>query len=107
MLLYGGFSPNSTAVLDTSAKTLQNLTVLEQNRRYSIRVTAVYADGSESEFSNEERLVMQRVESDVNLVPDGDFSPGKDTWIFETQGTDDATRDVESGVCPFLQVHKR
>lgn len=99
--IYGGTSRNATAVLDTSKKTLKKLSGFANNRMYYIRVTAVYADGSESDFSNEESLIVQKVEPGVNLVPNGDFSRGKDVWIYELQGGD-ADWSIKDGVCHFV-----
>jgi hypothetical protein len=99
--IYAGTSANSTTVVDSSKKTMKALTNLENNKIYYVRVTAVYADGSESEFSNEERVFVQKVEPGLNLVPNGDFAQGKDSWIFELQGEGDADWKIEDGVSHF------
>ncbi|MBN1479496.1 aryl-sulfate sulfotransferase [candidate division KSB1 bacterium] len=100
--IYGGYSPNATTLIDTSKKTLKSLTDLENNRLYHVRVTAVYADGSESAFSNEERVLIQKVEPGINLVPNSDFSQGKAAWTFEVQGSGDADWQINDGVAHFI-----
>jgi len=98
--IYGGPTQHSTTLLDTSKKTIKTLTGLENNTIYNVRVTAVYADGSESDYSNEERIILQHVTPNVNLVPNGDFSRDKRSWIYELQGGD-ADWIVEDGISYF------
>ncbi len=98
--IYGGPTRHSTALLDTSKKTIKTMTNLENNTVYNMRVTAVYPDGSESDYSNEERVIVQNVAANVNLVPNGDFSRNKAAWIYELQGGE-ADWVVEDGVTHF------
>ncbi len=99
--IYGDFAPNATTLIDTSKKTMKVMTNLEHNRQYYVRVAAVYADGSMSQFSNEERVLIQKVEPGINLVVNGDFSQGKDGWTFQLQGEGDAEWSVADGVAHF------
>jgi hypothetical protein len=99
--IYGGLAPNATALLDTSKKTLKKIGNLQNNKMYYIRVAAVHSNGSESDFSNEEHVIIQKVEPGVNLVLNSDFSKGKDSWTFELQGGD-ADWNIEDGVSHFV-----
>lgn len=99
--IYADTSPNAIVLVDTSKMTLKALTNLEHNQQYYVRVAAVYADGSVSAFSNEERVLIQTVERGVNFVANGDFSQRKADWIFELQGAGDAEWEVNDGVAHF------
>ncbi len=94
--IYADKRRRPTTVLDTSHVTLKKITSLE-NGQYWIRVTAVYKDGRESGYSNEEAVLVNFREPGGNLVNNGDFSGGKEQWSWELQGTGDADWSIKDG----------
>ena len=101
--IYGGTSPQPTTLLDTSEITMKALTNLTNGVRYYFRVTAVDINGVESDYSNEENaLVYFQDPGQIGqeLVVNGDFSQGKQGWIWELQGGD-AQWNVSNGVAHF------
>lgn len=96
--IYGGPSPHPTTVLDTSALTLKKITNLENNRNYYFRVTSVDMNGHESEYSNEEKVLVNIVPPGTNMVLNGDFSEDDNNWDFNISGDADADGFVEEGV---------
>ncbi|MHC4642157.1 MAG: aryl-sulfate sulfotransferase [Planctomycetota bacterium] len=100
--IYGGTTPQPTTVLATSTSTLKRLSEgLENGRLYYFRVTAVDIHGTESDFSNEESAVVTFTEPGQNMVLNGDFCLGQDSWIWEVGGTASATWNIEDGVSHF------
>jgi hypothetical protein len=99
--IYGGTSPQPTALLDTSSDTLKRLTDLEDGVRYYFRVTAVDTNGAESIYSNEESAigVSSSAEPGRNMVLNGDFCQGQDSW--ELVGSAYAQWSIENGVSHF------
>jgi len=100
-IIYGGTSPHPTEVLDISESTLKRLTALENGRRYYFRVTAVDFGGLESDYSNEEDVVVHIVRSNENMVLNGDFSQEKSSWTWQVGRYAAATWKIEDGVSHF------
>jgi hypothetical protein len=103
--IYGGTSPEPTSVLDTSTITLKHLTNLQNGLRYYFRVTAVDVHGTESDFSNEESIVVDIIrqpgQPGENMVINGDFTQQKDSWIWELDGSASATWSIENDYSHF------
>jgi hypothetical protein len=100
--IYGGTTPQPTTVLATSTSTLKRLSEgLENGLRYYFRVTAVDIHGTESDYSNEESAVVTFTEPGQNMVLNGDFCRGQDSWIWEVGGTASAVWNIEDGVSHF------
>lgn len=99
--IYGGTSPQPTTLLTTSMSTLQRLTNLENGRRYYFRVTAVNPNGMESDFSNEETVVVNIPEPGQNIIQNGDFSRGTESWTWAISGTASAMWKIEDGISRF------
>jgi len=100
--IYGGNTPQPTTLLDTSTSTLKHLSEgLENGLRYYFRVTAVDIHGTESDFSNEESAVVSFTEPGQNVVLNGDFCRGKDSWIWDVSGSASAEWIIEDGVSHF------
>jgi len=99
--IYGGTSPGSTTLLAASTSTLKRLTDLENGSRYYFRVTAVDIDGTESGYSNEENAVVNIIKPGQNMVSNGDFSQGKDSWIWQVGGSASASWIIEDGESHF------
>lgn len=98
--IYGGPEPGSTTLLDTSKVTMKNLTNLESGQLYFIRVTAVNKNGEESDFSNEEILMVGVTEPGKNMVINGDFSDRRLTyWGLYCVQPDGAIVSVVDSVC--------
>jgi len=99
--IYGGTSPNPGNVIDTSRKTLKRLVDLEKGLHYYFRVTAVDQYGIESGFSNEEDVILRDLEPGSNLIINGDFTYGLDSWIWEVDSSATAEVQVADSVCKF------
>ncbi len=100
--IYGGTTPQPTTVIATSTSTLKQLSEgLENGLQYYFRVTAVDIGGTESDYSNEESAVVTFTEPGQNMVLNGDFCQGQDSWIWEVGGTASAVWNIEDGVSHF------
>jgi len=100
--IYGGTEPQPTTVLATSAQTLKRLSEgLENGLQYYFRVTAVDIHGTESDYSNEESAVVTFTEPGQNMVLNGDFCRGQDSWIWEVGSAASAVWNIENGVSHF------
>jgi hypothetical protein len=99
--IYGGTSPQPTTLLATSTTTLKRLTNLENGRRYYFRITAVNQEGLESEYSNEESIVVNIFGPGQNMIQNGDFSQWTASWVWSCGGTASAQWMIENGVSHF------
>jgi hypothetical protein len=100
--IYGGTLPQPTTVFTTSTSTLKRLSEgLENGLQYYFRVTAVDIGGAESDYSNEESAVVTFTEPGQNMVLNGDFCRGQDSWIWEVGGAASAVWNIEDGVSHF------
>jgi hypothetical protein len=100
--IYGGTTPQPTTVIATSTSTLKHISEgLENGLRYYFRVTAVDIYGTESDYSNEESAVVTFTGPGQNMVLNGDFCRGKDSWIWEVGSSASAVWNIENGVSHF------
>lgn len=100
--IYGGITPNTTELIDTSHSTLKRMVDLENGLHYYFRVTAVDKDGLESEFSNEEDIYVNINPPGTNLIINGDFINNFEDWIWEVGSLALANVQVEDTVCHFI-----
>jgi len=98
--IYAGPSPHPTTVLATSGTTLKSLSNLT-NGLYYFRVTAVNKAGVEGAFSNEENVNVNIIKPGQNMVANGDFSQGTNSWTWTLSGTAVAAWRIESGASHF------
>ncbi len=94
--IYGGLSPHPTQLLAESGTTLKQLTNLQNGQNY-FRVTAVSSQGVESPFSNEETLLVNIISPGQNMVGNGDFSQGTNSWTLNLNNGAVAAWTVENG----------
>jgi hypothetical protein len=99
--IYGGTSPHPTSLIDTSRNTLKRLADLEKGLHYYFRVTAVDQYGIESGFSNEENLIFRDIDAGANLIINGDFTFGLDSWIWEVDSSASAEVQAGDSICHF------
>ena len=95
--IYGGPTPQSTTLLATSGVTMKQLTSLENGSNYYFRVTAVNRQGIEGLFSNEESTTVNLIKPGQNMVPNGDFTLGTDSWTLAIGGSAAATWKITNG----------
>jgi hypothetical protein len=95
--IYGGTSPQPTNLLATSSTTLKRLTNLENGRLYYFRVTAVDKGGAESDYSNEEDVTVNIIQPGQNMVANGDFALGTNSWTLTLGGTATAALKLTNG----------
>ncbi len=104
--IYGGTTPQPTTLLDTSTSTLKHISEgLENGIRYYFRVTAVDTNGTESDYSNEESAVVTFTGPGQNVVLNGDFCQGQDSWTWGVGGSASATWNIENGVSHFAIIN--
>ncbi|MBN1479497.1 aryl-sulfate sulfotransferase [candidate division KSB1 bacterium] len=94
--IYAGRGLNPTQVVATSKETMIKLTTLENRRRYFIRVTAVDKDGNESPFSNQEEIVVNIIQPGEELVDNGNFSNGQNSWDWLVRNGAQANWSIEN-----------
>lgn len=97
--IYGGLVPESTTLIDTSSTTLKFLTDLPSGSHYYFRVTAVDKQGIESEFSNEEHIVIVSIEPGGNLIKNGDFILGDENWELVLDNLATAEWNFDNDAC--------
>ncbi len=95
--IYGGPSPQPSTVVAESSRTLAQLSSL-QNGVYYFRVTSVDSHGLESAFSNEESVHVNIFQPGQNMLANGDFSQGTNSWTFTVSGTAAAAWSIQNGV---------
>ncbi len=99
--IYGGTSPQPTALLATSTTTLKHLTHLQNGQHYYFRVTAVDRQGAESGYSNEENLTVNIIKPGEQMIQNGDFSQGTSSWTWTVSGGASAQWRITNGVSYF------
>jgi hypothetical protein len=98
--IYGGTSPQPTNLLAESGTTLKQLSNL-QNGLWYFRVTAVNKSGVEGPYSNEASTTVNIIPPGKNMVSNGDFSQGTNSWSFNVSSTASASWAIESGASHF------
>ncbi len=89
--VYADTKPYPVKKMTRSKNSFVHLKNLENHKRYYFRVTAMNTDYQESEFSNQAHAIVRYVESDSNLLLNGDFSEGKHYWTLIANNTARAT----------------
>lgn len=97
--VYGGTSSQSTTLLATTPFTLAHLSNLQNHQQYYFRVTAVSGNGTASGYSNEETVMVNLVQPGQNMLQNGDFSSGTNSWIWTNANTGAGTFNVVTGAC--------
>jgi hypothetical protein len=96
--IYGGTSPAPTNLLATSVTTLKQLNNLANGSNYYFRVTAVNKQGAEGLYSNETNATVNIILPGQNMMVNGDFSQGTNSWVWTLNGGATASWAIESGV---------
>jgi hypothetical protein len=95
--IYGGTNSTPTNVLATSPIAMTSLVNLDNKRLYYFRVTAVDKSGTESAYSDEQSVFVDLVKPGENMVLNGDFALGTNSWIWTNSGTAAATWKITNG----------
>ncbi|MBN2104038.1 aryl-sulfate sulfotransferase [bacterium] len=104
--IYGGTHPNPDHVITTTAKPFVHLTSELQNQNnYYFRVTAVNSQGQESGFSNEETLFVNMVSPGENMIMNGDFSDGLNSWTWQILSSVAANWDITNDGELHCNIH--
>lgn len=96
--IYGGTSPEPNERIASPTTTIYEFTDFESGQLYYFRVTAVDSDGNESGFSNEASIVANIYGPGQNMIQNGDFSNGTDSWIWLLSSGANANWTIEDGV---------
>ena len=96
--IYGGPTSQSTNFLATSTTTLARLTYLQNGVTYYFRVTAVHRDGKEGPFSNEQSVTVNLIQPGQNMIANGSFSSGTNSWILSLANNGSASWAVTNQV---------
>jgi len=99
--IYAGSDPNPKTLITTSDTTLKRLRDLINGQRYYFRVTAVDSHGVESGSSNEQNVVVNFVQSGQNMIINGDFLEGTNSWNWSLSGTANAQWLIEDAQSHF------
>lgn len=102
--VYGGKNPNSDQLLAYTSEPFIYLSELENYQIYYFRVTAVDSNGVESDFSNEEEVLVRFSEPGENLILNGDFSLDTEFWQLVISGDGSAQGGVEDSIY-HLQIY--
>lgn len=94
--VYWGTAPEPTEVLAESSATLFRMP-LPKNGDYHFRVTAVNNEGAESDFSNEEEVLVNATSPGQNMLANGSFSTSTNSWTLSVSGLASANWDAASG----------
>lgn len=97
--IYGGTTPAPTTLLAVSKTTLVPLANLANGVVNYFRVTAVSTDGTESDYSNEENVMVNILQPGDDMVQNADFSAGTNSWIWSVAHTGAGTFSVVGGAC--------
>ncbi len=97
--IYTGNSPDTPDYLTSTSRTYAELTQLQNGTRVWFRVRAVSQDGTVSGFSDPVSAEVQYSNPGVNLVLNGDFSSGTDSWNITARNGGEANASVSEGIC--------
>lgn len=95
--IYSGPAADQMKLLDTSSNTRYDLDNLENFARYYFKVTAVNALGEESAASPIKYIDIKYFEPGQNMVANGDFSAGTESWNYREASTVHANASVQDG----------
>ena len=104
--IYGGTTPQPTNVLATTPVTMANLRDLQNQTTYYFRVTAVSGTGTESDYSDEQSVFVNIIQPGQNMLANGDFSLGTNSWIWTNSGTASATLSIVNGAAYIHPINK-
>jgi hypothetical protein len=103
--IYGGTTPSSTDILDTSKLTMKKLSNLQNHCEYYFRVKAIDKYGNESDYSNEESAFVNFIDSGQNIIINGDFAAGEEHWEWEVTDSASAIWNIEGGISHFNLIN--
>jgi hypothetical protein len=89
--IYSGKHEDSLSFLTTAEVPYAELNELANNKVYFFAVTSVDSSGIESEISNIEMVETKFTSSGDNMLDNGDFSEGTDSWEFYLSENSDAS----------------
>lgn len=96
--IYADTQSHPTTLFDETNDPLKRYTTeLVNGERYYFRVTAVDDEGRESDFSNQAQVDVQYVGVDDELLTNGDFSAGQESWDFSVSEGAEAGWQVVDG----------
>ncbi len=104
--VYAGVSPKPTTLIAASGKSSIDLSTLENGKLYYFRVTSVDSKGHESNYSNEESMLVKYILPGDNLLLNGNFSQGITHWQLDNYDSAVSKMSVlQTGEC-FLYIQK-
>ncbi|MBN2000990.1 aryl-sulfate sulfotransferase, partial [candidate division KSB1 bacterium] len=100
--IYAGTRRQPTELFASSKQTMIQLTEFpEPNTKYYFRVTAVDKNGQESDYSNEENVMVHIVKPGENMVINGQFNNSKRDWTCAVDSRAIAKWSVKDSVAQF------
>ncbi|MFA7288112.1 MAG: aryl-sulfate sulfotransferase [Melioribacteraceae bacterium] len=102
--IYAGKAINNLTKIGNTKESYFETMDLDNNTDYFFAVKAVYSSGNGSEFSNKEKLFVRLIPAGENMLLNGDFSSGKDNWIFQTFEQASANLLMTSNNEAFLSI---
>ncbi|MBN1481344.1 T9SS C-terminal target domain-containing protein [candidate division KSB1 bacterium] len=95
--IYSGPASGQMTLLDTTSNTRYNADNFENYARYYFKVTAVNSLGEESAASPVKFIDIKYFEPGQNMVANGDFSAGIESWYYREESTVHANASVQDG----------
>jgi hypothetical protein len=103
--VYGGLDPNPDQLIASTIEPFLHLFDLTNQVYYYFRVTAVNSEGTESGFSNEEKVYVNIAGIGQNMVINGDFSNGFKYWEWQVDTTEALARwEIDSAGALHFQI---
>jgi len=98
--IYGDLSPHPSSLMDSASSSMHRLVGLQDGGFYYFRVTAVDGAGNESGFSNEVSTQVRSIQPGENMLLNGDFSLGTQSWTLgQTEGALATFYTTDQGEC--------
>lgn len=92
--VFGDQTSDPSTLIAATTNNYLNLSDLENGKRYYFKVTATYPDGSESEFSNINDVIVNIVPPGNNQIKNGGFDKGMDFWNLSEYYDADVTAEI-------------
>lgn len=102
--IYAGKSENSLTKIGNTKELYFETESLDNNIDYYFAVKAIYSSGNSSQFSNKEKVFVRFIAPGTNMLLNGDFSSGKDNWVFQTFEQANASLIITSNNEAFINV---
>jgi len=103
--IYGAISPHPVELIATSTQSYIQLSSELQNEQiYYFRVRTLNSQGELSGYSNEEEIFVNLTTPGMNMIRNGDFTDGFDSWEWRTSGSANANWSITEDKQLFFNI---